>query len=520
MNLLTDPLLRVTGDSGAQTMNLPQVLAALGRVDDLRFPGIQRHQEEAFHVFLCYLGGAILARRSYRDPVQGEDFWREGMRQLAGGAGDDAWSLVVTDATRPAFLQPPLGAAEQGKLAFTVASPDNLDLLPTGRNHDLKTARATRAHPDEWVFALVSLQTMSGYYGMGLYGISRMNGGNGSRVIVELVRTLRAGGRWRDAVRRLLDHRGKVLEGPYGYDPQGMVLVWLDPWDGGQSLPLSRLDPFYLEVCRRVRLRGTAAGLSAATLGSTGARINAKEKCGVVGDPWLPIDPTAEVRGVPTPAALTVSAREWGADFFRRLVFSDGLDMSGLCIQAAGWTGDVWLRVSVLVRSQGKTEGFHTHDVLVPGRVQPRVFGPPVVRGPLTGLSKAGIEYAANMKHRVLWPTINTLRYASRDSGTKSNTKWEWGKAIVEAFEREWSDAFFPWLWSASDEEDAEAALVAWARQLRDAGLEALGKAEASLPMHAGRRYKARTTARRVFWSRLLTRFPCLKEERDEHDLA
>jgi len=59
----------------------------------------------------------------------------------------------------------------------------------------------------------------------------------------------------RDAVVRLLDYRQTVLTDAYGFDPQGLMLVWLEMWDGRTSLPLSRLDPFYIEICRRIRLR-------------------------------------------------------------------------------------------------------------------------------------------------------------------------------------------------------------------------------------------------------------------------
>ena len=55
---------------------------------------------------------------------------------------------------------------------------------------------------------------------------------------------------------RLLQHRQSVLEDAYGFDPNGLVLVWLEPWDGQTSLPLSMLDPVYVEICRRIRLKG------------------------------------------------------------------------------------------------------------------------------------------------------------------------------------------------------------------------------------------------------------------------
>ena len=60
MNLLTDLVFRVRTPEGPATASLPELLALLGedRVDSL--PGLQRHQEDAFHIFLCYLAGAVL----------------------------------------------------------------------------------------------------------------------------------------------------------------------------------------------------------------------------------------------------------------------------------------------------------------------------------------------------------------------------------------------------------------------------------------------------------------------------
>ena len=77
-----------------------------------RLPGLQLHQEDPFHVFLTSLATAILARDNKSDPVQTEGYWLEGLRKLASSAGDDAWTLVVDDLSRPAFMQLPLPAKD------------------------------------------------------------------------------------------------------------------------------------------------------------------------------------------------------------------------------------------------------------------------------------------------------------------------------------------------------------------------------------------------------------------------
>ena len=84
MNLLTEPVFRVQTPRGPQAWSLPALLAALGADTVESLPGLQRHQEDAFHIFLCYLAGAVLARADLQDPIQPEAFWRDGLRRLAG----------------------------------------------------------------------------------------------------------------------------------------------------------------------------------------------------------------------------------------------------------------------------------------------------------------------------------------------------------------------------------------------------------------------------------------------------
>ena len=54
-------------------------------------------------------------------------------------------------------------------------------MLVTAKNHDLKSSIAAQANVDDWIFALVTLQTMEGFGGVGNYGIARMNSGFGNR---------------------------------------------------------------------------------------------------------------------------------------------------------------------------------------------------------------------------------------------------------------------------------------------------------------------------------------------------
>jgi CRISPR system Cascade subunit CasA len=128
------------------------------------------------------------------------------------------------------------------------------------------------AAQDDWAFSLISLQTQAPYPGSGNFGIARMNGGSSSRPglgVDPYAGILEGGGVemfwlvW-DIVRTCL---------PIGYKENlGFALLWLLPWDGESGLSFSQLDPYFIEVCRRVRLVQTADGISALRATTKGAK--------------------------------------------------------------------------------------------------------------------------------------------------------------------------------------------------------------------------------------------------------
>ncbi|HMW81468.1 MAG TPA: type I-E CRISPR-associated protein Cse1/CasA, partial [Accumulibacter sp.] len=160
MNLLLDPLFRVRLPEQTMRVSLPELLALLGddRVESL--PGVQRHQEDALHIFLCYLAGAVLDRQGRQEPAQNAEFWRAGIRLLTRAEGcdnDDAWTLVVDDPTRPAFLQAPASSRAVFDRDYKpkASAPDALDVLQTAKNHDVKAARGHSDETEAWCLALL-----------------------------------------------------------------------------------------------------------------------------------------------------------------------------------------------------------------------------------------------------------------------------------------------------------------------------------------------------------------------------
>lgn len=84
MNLLIDPLFRVERKNGPRKISLPALFSALGTDEVESLPGLQRHQEDAFFIFLCQLAASVLVREDKADPAQDEAFWCDGIRRLTG----------------------------------------------------------------------------------------------------------------------------------------------------------------------------------------------------------------------------------------------------------------------------------------------------------------------------------------------------------------------------------------------------------------------------------------------------
>lgn len=518
MNLLTDSLLRIDGPDGMRRVSLPELLEVLGLSRITSYPGMQRHQEDAFHVFLCSLAAAVLARHGLEEPVQTAAFWKAGLQDLAPTVGLAAWDLLGVDASKPAFMQPPLPKDDHAKLATKATSPDALDVLVTAKNHELKPGRASMPDIDEWVYALVSYQTMSGYLGNGNPGISRMNSGFGSRLVMEVVRTLEPGGRWRDAVARLLVHRRQVLQEEYGYDSHGIVLVWTEVWDGKRSLPLTALDPCYVEVCRRVRLRGSSQVDGADAVPSSVNRIDAKAFSGAVGDAWLPIDLSGATEGSAGGLkAVTIGPSGLTAEILRRLVFGDHVGRTALHRPMDGWHGELWLSVSVLVRGQGVTEGFHEQRIPLPARVKPRLFGPPAVHDPWTTLSKQLIEAAGRMQS-ALHAAVRSFLDAGVNRSRERNGSEPWWTRWQLQYQRLWFDQYFLYLWGVPDNFRTEEVLEKWGKELWNMAEYTLEDAMRSLPQHASRRYHARVQAQSTLWISAIRSFPHLLKMRSNHE--
>ena len=160
------------------------------------------------------------------EPVGDEADWRRRLLQLSGGV-EEAWCLIVEDLSLPAFFQSPV---PEGRLEKVYKKhfnrPDEIDVLITAKNHDVKQATIASDAVEQWIYALVTLQTMEGFSGRGNYGIARMNGGFGSRPAICVAPPGGWSARWQRDVPLLCAAREELV-GDYGFaDEGGAALVW------------------------------------------------------------------------------------------------------------------------------------------------------------------------------------------------------------------------------------------------------------------------------------------------------
>ena len=490
MNLLDDPSI----STQAGQSSLPGALAALAQGEVRRWPALRPHQRPAWHMFLVQLAALALYRAALDAPPEHEVEWRDLLLALTAGDAQP-WALTGPD-DKPAFLQPPAPTS----LTWTpVETPDGVDMLITARNHDLKQQAARGAAPEDWIFALVSLQTMEGYGGGkgGYGGIARMNGGNSSRPLLGLAPASPDGGGpdpsswWRRDLLRLLALRNDDLENTPGR-PGGPALIWTLVWRDNQPLALADLDPWFIEICRRVRLDNAHGRLVARKATAAGTRIAAKAFRGVTGDPWAPVTTEAE------PKCLTLSSGDFTYGRLCELMFSEKWRPPPLALPGPG-EGPSLLVAEALSRGNSKTDGFKSRVLPVPERAL-RFFG-----GPRAGeVAKAQMTEIAVFDEALR--NALALMAAGGDIEKVGKKHYARSRPTRSRFDRQADVLFFPALWERLGAESAterEAVRAAFLRALLAVAREELEAALPSVPCPATLRPRALTRARRVFHGRV-----------------
>ena len=369
-DLLQDPIIRTRLSGGTtEKLSLPALYSVLMDDQVESQPALRPHQRHAWHAFLAQLAAIALHRAGKSEfPVSTSD-WASLLRNLTREYDDnEPWCFVVSDAERPALLQPPAPDGI-GSYKKSIDYPDDLDLLVTAKNHDIKQSIAIGGELEDWLFALVTLQTMSGFLGAGNYGIARMNGGFSSRPCLGLVPADgKPGSQLKSDVLRMLSGRTSLLEdfAPYFQAQDGLALLWLEPWDGKTSLDMRSLDPHFIEVCRRVRLCNHDGRLEAKTIATRVPRIEAKAAKGNLGDFWTPIEAKEG-------KALSLSASGFNYKRLSELLFDRRTYDPPAAMKPDPGLGGRWRVMARGVASgQGKTEGYHERtDISFSPRMTP-----------------------------------------------------------------------------------------------------------------------------------------------------
>ncbi len=486
-------------------LTLPAVFAGLVRDEIDDFPALRPHQRHVWHAFLVQVAALYLHRSGSTALPTSEGEWQTALLSLTPDDADGAAWALVSPPDRPAFLQPPV---PEGSLTGfkRIDTADDLDLLVTAKNHDVKRECIRSAQPEHWVFALLSLQTQEGFLGAGNYGISRMNGGFASRPGIGLAPAGGVGRRFVRDAQRLNELRAHMLDEYDAYPAKGgRGLLWLQPWDGMSSLSVNELDLFYVDICRRVRLTADASGLlSAASKGTKAPRINAKALKGRTGDGWTPLIADGEDR-----KALTIDRGSFGYKRVTALLFprisdpgaatraplqlvGDRDDLTGLSIIARG-----------IVRGQGKTEGYHERRIPISKSL--RRFLVERSSDSAAEAAAARTQDAVTMARKVLYPAALTVFTAAPMAGERKrdddSAKKRAGR-VLDAFDESVDRTFFEDLaeeLTVLDDQDAMRAVRSrWITRLMGHARNSLQECARAAPSAAMRGYRTRARAQDV----------------------
>ncbi|MBN1880441.1 hypothetical protein JW823_10055 [bacterium] len=511
-SLLSDRLISVnSSEHEKMMMSLPDILAHLSASKDISFLDLQIHQQHAWHAFLVQLASMALASHSCRKVEEIEaKTWRSLLLDMTSG-NEDAWCLIVNDWDKAAFMQPPSPPGTDFNNPDARRTISEIDVLVLSRNHDIKKNRLLNPNLDHWVFNLVNYQTMNGFLGQKNYNIARMNGGWGSRPCVTLKHGENWGQRFCIDTDISLNIRPNLiginsLGFAYRYS-EGHQLLWVLPWDGNSQIEILDCDPFFIEVCRRIKLQEENGKIIAYFIGTNKERVNAAFLKGKTGDIWTPLDISKDEA-----QALTVPESGFSYEMKRRLIFDDQMIPS----PAMSWDyreiDSYDLYAEVVSRGKGQTNGYHSCQLPMPKKIV-RLFADTTSKRLLAEKAKEQVEDAKNIK-KIL--RISLLVFLQGDQ-TRLNFDDHRHEKVVQRLDNIIDARFFSHLWETSENETMEAR-IAWQKLIIEDASHVLLQAFRSLPCPDARRYKSITNAERCFWGQINKLFPKSLEKKGGTD--
>jgi CRISPR system Cascade subunit CasA len=366
-----------------------------------------------------------------------------------------------------------------------------------------------------------------------------MNKGSSSRVCFSLTplktghASISLGERFVWDVGRMVRNRERLeceWSGPEYAPAYGKALLWLFPWTSDEQLPIENFDPWFIEVCRRIRLTQVGDGLVAMTRTNTVNRTTGANLQGVTKDFWAPVN-TVEVK------SLTLSQSDFSFRNLEEFLLSPdwqlplSVDIEGKDeLQAKNWL----FLAEAFARGNDKTYGFRRRELIMPAVII-GMASDQTGRTELSDHSKSLINdisvFSDAIEESIGLYIRGGVRLGDLPKENRKKAREKAQKAAKPCQARLDAEAdriFFDHLWkraSARREDrvrgDAEWSETAKAeREFRDALLtiarELLEEALDSLPCPAAYRYRARAKAEGRFIGSVYSHYPELKKVTEE----
>jgi CRISPR system Cascade subunit CasA len=275
---------------------------------------------------------------------------------------------------------------------------------------------------------------------------------------------------------------------------------------------MEELDPFFIEVCRRVRLTATEQGrLAALARPANAPRVASQALKGNLGDPWVPIN-----QGKGDRSSLTVSGNGFDYRLAQRILCELELKRPLSMKELPGEHGDdSEIHMAVLVRGQGKTEGLHERVIPLPGSVAAYLsFDEEEPDSTLADLSQEMVEFAGEARKVLRQAVLVYLQGPENPNFKKPDAN-----PTIDGYDRRIDEEFFNHLFETPNIGSDEV-IHRWQMFLRD---EALRRARdvwhRTLPPSA-RREKARVASEAVLFGGLRKRLPEAFPENDSKEVS
>lgn len=499
INLLTESAFTAQDSKSIRRLSLSGVLAVLSGGVSIEFSALQPHQRHAWHAFLTQLAALALFHSEQSVGEFSYGAWNEMLLRLTDG-DVDPFCLVTENLAKAAFLQCPVPEGSVGTWE-SFFYPDPLDVLVTAKNHDVKMARIIDPRPEHWIYALVSVQTMQGFWGRNHYGITRMNSGIGSRTCVSVARGPTFVERFNRDVSVWLEQRkniSKIVSGK-------LALCWLDPWDGTRSpLTLQDLDPFFIETCSRIRLAKHSSGRVMAYATHV-PKPHIQIFKGMTGEIWTIVRKEDE-------AALSPKQDPFSYEGVSELLFGEAWTLPASAVPREEDGEHPVIILQGLSRGQGKTEGFYER-FLYPSKEALSALKTPEALTSFYEVVKQFLEIAYTVRLRILKPALLSLIQGGTERLKMDDARV---MAAVDEFRQFVDGVFFDQLFR----EPSEDRLVKWTQLLAERARQILMQAREGLPIPLARKERAVSVSSRLFWGSMAVHFPGLEkiQETSEHD--